>query len=84
MAAVTRGERRAIRHAVRQMWLWTMFLTVLISICVRRQKFIELEWWWTPLVAVCVNAICWWLAIQEFWGRAPKGGDDEAKAADAA
>lgn len=73
---MTREERREIRHTIRRMWCWTMLLTVAIAACVRRQKFIELEWWWVPLIAVAVNAACWWLVIQAYWGKAPK---NEAK-----
>lgn len=68
---MTREERREIRHTLRKMWVVSMLLTVMVAAVVRRQQFEalgELEWWWTPLIAVVTNAVCWWLAIKLYWG----------------
>jgi len=63
-------ERKSTRRTIRKIWVVSMVLTVMISVCVRKQQFVpDLAWWVTPLVAVCVNAICHWLAIRMFFGK---------------
>jgi len=65
---MTRQERRAIRHDVRKIWFWAMLITVMAAVALRRQPWFAIEWWWVPVSAVAINALCTWLATKMVWG----------------
>lgn len=51
-------------------WGWAMLLTVMVAASVRKQQFIPgLGWAWVPIIAVSVNALCFWFGMQIYFSR---------------
>jgi hypothetical protein len=62
-------ERKRSRKTIRKMWFITMCISVMIAASIRRQQFVDLEWWWVPAIAVSLNALCWWFAVKIWFGK---------------
>lgn len=67
--AILAKHDREARRRIWIIWGWSMLLTVMIAASVRRQLFIPAPWYVTPMVAVTVNALCFWLGSKIYFGR---------------
>jgi predicted nucleic acid-binding Zn ribbon protein len=67
--AILKAERKRTRRTMRAIWFISMVITVMIATSLRKQQFVELAWYYVPLVSVIVNGVCFYLAINMMFGK---------------
>lgn len=69
-----RMDRRRARRLIRLIWVTSMLVTVMVCATMRKQPWLEIEWWWIPLAGVAVNALYFWVMIKMLLPSVPKEG----------